>query len=302
MPLEESRPMKTIAISSIFVLFAIVAGIASTAPAAFADHATASVSIPAGTSVPGCEETKECYIPYTVTIDPGGEVTWSNDDSAAHTVTSGTAKDGPDGNFDSGLFMAGTTFPVKFDDYEPATYPYFCMVHPWMTGEVIVQAAGEKEEEEEMMEEEGEKTFASAMSADGSMNVEIESDVPTAGKELAITVGFTDADGNIVEHVNYDIGAIQGGTEVLSESAAHAMSEPGMHITEPLTSDSPVDVQVTILGIGFPGNEASWTGPQGDVVSLQVVPEFGTIAVMILGIAIVSIIAVTAKTRVIPKL
>src|SRR3990172_6528552 len=143
--------MKTIAISSIFVLFAIVAGIASTAPAAFADHVTASVSIPAGTSVPGCEETKECYIPYTVTIDPGGEVTWSNDDSAAHTVTSGTAKDGPDGNFDSGLFMAGTTFPVKFDDYEPATYPYFCMVHPWMTGEVIVEAAGEDQGGDEVM-------------------------------------------------------------------------------------------------------------------------------------------------------
>src|SRR3990170_4933109 len=132
--------MKTIAISSIFVLFAIVAGIASTAPAAFADHATASVSIPAGTSVPGCEETKECYIPYTVTIDPGGEVTWSNDDSAAHTVTSGTAKDGPDGTFDSSLFMAGTTFSVKFDD--SGTYPYFCMVHPWMTGEVIVGQGG----------------------------------------------------------------------------------------------------------------------------------------------------------------
>jgi len=293
--------MKTIAISSIFVLFALVVGIAATAPTAFADHATASVSIASGSSVPGCEETKECYLPYTVTIDPGGEVTWSNDDSAAHTVTSGTAKDGPDGNFDSSLFMAGTTFSVDTLD-EEGTYPYFCMVHPWMTGEVIVEAAGEEQQEEEMMEEEGEETYASAMSADGSMNVEIESDVPTAGKELAITVGFTDPDGNIVEHVNYDISAIQGGTEVLSESAAHAMSEPGMHITEPLTSDSPVDVQVTILGIGFPGDETSWTGPQGDVVSLQVVPEFGTIAMMILGISIVSIIAVTAKTRVIPRL
>ena len=62
------------------------------APAAFADHATASVSIPAGSSVPGCEETNECWIPNEVTVDVGGEVTWSNDDTAAHTVTSGTAK------------------------------------------------------------------------------------------------------------------------------------------------------------------------------------------------------------------
>ena len=88
--------MKTIAIGSIFVLFAIVAGIAT--PSAFADHTEASVSAPAGTSVPGCEETDECFTPSTVTIDVGGTVTWSNDDTAAHTVTSGTIEEGgPDG-------------------------------------------------------------------------------------------------------------------------------------------------------------------------------------------------------------
>ena len=133
--------MKTIAIGSFFVLFAIVAGIVS--PSAFADHATASVGIPAGTSVPGCEETDACFVPSTVTIDVGGEVTWSNDDTAAHTVTSGTIEeDGPDGNFDSSLFMAGTTYMVKFDGTDgpgdPGEYPYFCMVHPWMTGKVQV--------------------------------------------------------------------------------------------------------------------------------------------------------------------
>ena len=129
--------MKTLAIGSFFALFAIVAMITA-APAAFADHSEASVSTPAGTSVPGCEETNECYIPYDVTIDVGGEVTWTNDDTAAHTVTSGTPESGPDGFFDSGLFMAGSTFSVKFDGYEPGEYDYFCMVHPWMIGKVIV--------------------------------------------------------------------------------------------------------------------------------------------------------------------
>ncbi len=96
--------MKTIAIGSFFVLFAIVAGMA--ASPAFADHMTASVSAPQGTSVPGCEETNECFVPYEVTVDVGGEVTWSNDDTAAHTVTAGSAADGPSGVFDSRLFMA----------------------------------------------------------------------------------------------------------------------------------------------------------------------------------------------------
>ena len=34
------------------------------------------VSVPAGTSVPGCEETNECYIPYEVTVNAGETVTW----------------------------------------------------------------------------------------------------------------------------------------------------------------------------------------------------------------------------------
>jgi len=295
--------MKTIAISSIFVLFALVVGIAATAPTAFADHATASVSIPPGTSVPGCEVTKECYIPYQVTIDPGGEVTWKNDDTAAHTVTSGTAKDGPDGNFDSSLFMAGTTFSVKFDDYEHGTYPYFCMVHPWMTGEVIVEAAAmEEEHEEEENEEMMTGTMVSGMSKDGSIMVKIDATKPTAQEMMKIDVTFTKKDGTPAQHTNYDIKATQDGKEVLSAKAAHQHEGKGSHTTMALGSDKPVDVQVTLNGFGLPGEEAKWTGPKGEIVTLQVVPEFGTIAMMILVISIVSIIAITAKTRVIPKL
>jgi len=70
------------------------------------------------------------------TIYSGDTVNWSNDDTAAHTVTSGNASDGPDGTFDSSLFMAGTTFEVTFD--ESGSYDYFCMVHPWMTGNIQV--------------------------------------------------------------------------------------------------------------------------------------------------------------------
>ena len=77
-----------------------------------------------------------CYIPSSVSISTGDTVIWSNDDTAAHTVTSGTPQGGPDGTFDSSLFMAGTTFEVTFDN--KGNYDYFCMVHPWMTGDVKV--------------------------------------------------------------------------------------------------------------------------------------------------------------------
>jgi len=104
-------------------------------PAAIAPF-TGTISVPEGSGIPGCEEMNECFIPADVTINVGETVTWSNDDTAAHTVTSGIAVDGPDGVFDSSLFMAGKTFQMNFD--EVGTYDYFCMVHPWMKGIIHV--------------------------------------------------------------------------------------------------------------------------------------------------------------------
>lgn len=286
--------MKTIAIGSFFVLFAIVMGIAST-PSAFADHATASVSIPEGTSVPGCEETNECYVPAEVTIDVGGEVTWTNDDTAAHTVTSGTAAEGPDGVFDSSLFMAGTTFSHKFDGVSPGEYPYFCMVHPWMTGVVVVQEAEMMEDDhmEDGMMMEGTPS-ATGMLSDGT-TVNIWTTKPTAGERMEITMEFEDA-----EHVNHDMKVTQKGQVVLDDKGAHHHEGTGTHETAPLKSGDPVTIEITFKGYGI---NAPFTGPAGEKVTFtNVVPEFGTIAVMILGVAIVSIIAVTTKTKVIPRL
>jgi len=125
-------------------------------PLAFGDNSFASVSIPSGTAVPGCEETNECFTPSKVVIAPGGEVTWSNDDNAAHTVTSGIPSKGFDGHFDSGLFLAGSTFSVTLDD--SGYFPYHCMVHPWMTGTIIVEDTEPKVIEEPEHEPEPEVT------------------------------------------------------------------------------------------------------------------------------------------------
>jgi plastocyanin len=56
-------------------------------------------------------------------------------DSAAHTVTSG-APANHDGEFDSGMMMVNQTYEFTFTD--AGEYDYHCMLHPWMTGKVMV--------------------------------------------------------------------------------------------------------------------------------------------------------------------
>ncbi len=103
--------------------------------AAAAAPMSAEVIPVSGSASPGCEP--ECYDPSTVTISAGGTVTFVNSDTAPHTVTSGNATDGPDGVWDSSLIMIDMSYSVTLDN--PGTYDYFCMVHPWMQGIVIVE-------------------------------------------------------------------------------------------------------------------------------------------------------------------
>ena len=95
------------------------------------------VSIPAGTTIPGCEEVDLCYDPPSLIIFTGGEVIWRNDDSSSHTVTSGNIIEGPNEIFDSGLIKSGKTFSFKFE--ESGQYNYFCMIHPWANASVTVE-------------------------------------------------------------------------------------------------------------------------------------------------------------------
>ncbi len=121
-----------------YLLFSVLAVLAIglfAVPQAFAD---VTIENAAGSASPGCEDTADgCFIPSTVTVSVGEIITWSNTDTAAHTATSGGgATDGPDGVFDTGLMMAGGSYSYTADT--EGTFDYFCMVHPWMLGTVIV--------------------------------------------------------------------------------------------------------------------------------------------------------------------
>ena len=76
---------------------------------------TKSVSIPSGTSVPGCEDADKCFIPSKVSINAGDTISWTNDDTAVHTTTGGSISTGTTGTFDSGLIQSGVTYEYTFD-------------------------------------------------------------------------------------------------------------------------------------------------------------------------------------------
>ncbi len=94
------------------------------------------VVMPTKVSRPGCEETDRCYIPSSIVIDAGNKVTWVNEDSAFHSVTSGFY-DAPTNLFDSGHMNPFESYTLAFE--ETGTFDYYCTLHPWMMGQVIVQ-------------------------------------------------------------------------------------------------------------------------------------------------------------------
>jgi plastocyanin len=96
---------------------------------------TGDVIMSTKSSRPGCEVSDRCYIPSIIAIDSGNQVTWLNEDSAFHSVTSGFY-DEPSDLFDSGHLDPYESF--TFDFNEEGTYDYFCTLHPWMQGQVIV--------------------------------------------------------------------------------------------------------------------------------------------------------------------
>ncbi len=96
----------------------------------------ATVTMPTKSSRPGCDGTNTCYIPSKISIKQGESVTWLNEDAAFHSVTSGTYEN-PNGMFDSGYLDPNESFSIKFE--ESGTFDYFCTLHPWMKGKVVVE-------------------------------------------------------------------------------------------------------------------------------------------------------------------
>jgi glucose/arabinose dehydrogenase/plastocyanin len=80
----------------------------------------------------------QSYSPDPIRIDSGQTITWYNGDTVSHTVTSGQDNDPDEGAlFDSNAIIANQKYSLTFES--PGNYEYYCIYHPSMIGEVVVE-------------------------------------------------------------------------------------------------------------------------------------------------------------------
>jgi plastocyanin len=110
---------------------------ATTPAATTTAAAAATLTIPNGASVQG----NPAYEPNPLTVKVGDTIAVENKDIAPHTVTNG--KDATDPTmgklFDTSIINAGDSAEIVAAGLDPGEYPYFCSVHPYMTGTLTVQ-------------------------------------------------------------------------------------------------------------------------------------------------------------------
>jgi 3',5'-cyclic-AMP phosphodiesterase len=70
------------------------------------------------------------FSPAATTVAPGTTVTWTNRDDVPHNIASTEKK------FASPVLDTDQRFSYRFD--APGTYPYYCSLHPKMTGQIVV--------------------------------------------------------------------------------------------------------------------------------------------------------------------
>ena len=274
-----------------------------------------------GSSEPGCELTNLCFIPAVSTAHVGDKIIFLNGDDAPHTSTSGNPSNGPDGFWDSGLQQPGVDF--VFMATNPGSFDYFCMVHPWMIGQLeilprdddmmVQEKVGTTEDDEvsiiygDIMPEISQKE----PSVVNEVFANIVTNDAEKGTPLVIEVEFLESDGFVINHVNYDIVASQNGKVILADNGAHRhLLKYPVHTTDVLEFDPkthPVDIDVTFQGIGhFVGSLTEESilgvyGPIGQTSTFQVVPEFGVVVSLVLVVSIVAVIALSTKTRLVQK-
>jgi plastocyanin len=201
---------------------------------------------------------RQWYLPREITARVNDTVTWTNNDTEAHTVTSGIGagieslmnnkKGTPNGLFDSGLFRPGQSWTHTFT--RPGTYTYFCTIHPWMDGIVTVQGKAQNIPNYPV--------YASGVrintlpwyifTPDGKVEVGLSWDpkVLLTGKDISFFVSFFDRANNRLNLLPYDFVIIQGGKQL---QRVPTTTQYGVNVLHYVFSNSgPIIISIENIG------------------------------------------------------
>ena len=80
------------------------------------------------------------YDPDTSKASTDALVTWTNADVTIHTATSGSGPQDPNSGklFDSSFLNPNQKYSVPASKISPGDHPYYCKIHPYMTGKITV--------------------------------------------------------------------------------------------------------------------------------------------------------------------
>jgi len=205
----------------------------------------------------------------------GDTIVWKNADTSFHTVTSGSEAEGFDGLFDSKEFAPGKSFTYKFS--EIGHYPYYCTLHPWMDGTIIVTAGYS------IIPNVGKQV------GDGTTFFDVEYDfnrlLSTARideEQKSITfeiIGDVKSENNDLE-LRLPSGLVDGPFVIWADGKKISDFE---HIK---------DGDLNVLFVPLDADSKILT-----IVGTSIVPEFGPMALAILGVSIVSMIVLSQRFK-----
>jgi len=307
--------MKLSTISSLLVLLSVVSMVAI-APNAFADHTEVTIdSISGAGSDMECDATDNCWSTgRAVSIAAGGEITVINTDTVPHSLSSGTTSGATD-YWPVVLVMGGQGDSSSFTLDTPGEYPFYCMVHPWMVGTITVEDEAAADAEAEAAAAAADAAAAEAEAAAAEAAAEAAAIEAAAAEAAAMAAPSIDA-ADYISASGASVTSITANADDDSVIIAIDATDDGvLSVTlhsEVITAfdDGTYFVLINNEEVEFEQSGNSLTIPyeagneKVEIVGSHAVPEFGTIAMIILAVAIVSIIAITAKTRttLIPKL
>ncbi|MFB5606494.1 MAG: hypothetical protein ACE5RI_01170 [Candidatus Nitrosomaritimum yanchengensis] len=141
------------------------------------------------------------------------------------------------------------------------------------------------------------RTYFQGVSVDGKAIVKVSSSIPMEGKSSTIEIEFLDPFSNFLKNVQYDISVLQDEKIILEQKNAKSFDGTGYHETSLLQTDYPLEVKVKLVSVGSNLIKTSWDDPQREIIEFKTVPEFGTVAGLVLVATISGVIFLSTRTK-----